>query len=140
MTIPKKIEIRTPTGQKTEKLSVNFENFRLKLYINSSILYPNYDIIENNRVIVPFGITFTKHEYHEVSVTYQDNDIPSKVKMSEDEFYNSLIQMGYGVTCIESFTTDDGDNVILTMRALCEEPIAAERRMDFGEDNSITDN
>ncbi len=138
--IPKRKEIRTPTGKKTEHLSINFENFQLKLFINSSILYPNYDIIENNRIIVPFGPTFTKKEYIEVDVTYEENDIPLMQKAYESEFYASLSEKGYPVNYTESFINDTGDSVHLTMRALCEEPIAKERRMNFGEDNSGTDN
>ncbi len=140
LTIPKKNEIRTPTGRKCEKLSINFENFRLNLYINSSILYPNYDIIENNRSFVPFGITFTKHEYAEVEVSYEDNHIPLLQKQHEDEFYLALTKKGFTINHTESFITDNGESVTLTMRALCEEPIAQERRMNIGENYSLTDN
>lgn len=138
--IPKKKEIRTPTGASLEHLSINFKNFQLKLYINSSILYANYDIIENNRIIVPFGPTFTKKEYIEVAVTYEENNIPLMQKAYESEFYASLTEKGYPINYTESFINDTGDEVSLTMRALCEEPIAAERRMNFGENYSGTDN
>ncbi|MBQ8540724.1 MAG: sporulation protein YqfD [Clostridia bacterium] len=138
--IPHKNEIRTPTGNKFERLSINFEKFRLKLFINSSILYENYDIIENNRTFAPFGATFTKTEYHEVLVTYEENDIDSMKKSCEEEFLAELSAKGFPVVYSESFINDDGEKVTLTMRALCEEPIAKERRMNFGEDNSGTDN
>lgn len=139
VTIPKKKEIRTPTGEKIEHLSINFKNFQLKLFINSSILYPEYDMIENNRVFIPFGATFTKKEYIEVDVTYEDNNIPLMQKAYETEFYKSLTDKGFSVNYTESIINDSDKAVTLTMRALCEEPIAVERRMNFGEDNSITD-
>lgn len=138
--IPKKKEIRTPTGAKLEHLSINFKNFQLKLYINSSILYTNYDIIENNRIIIPFGPVFCKREYIEVDVSYEENNIPLLKKAHEDEFFSSLSQKGYPVNYTESFINDMGESVSVTMRALCEEPIAQERRMNFGENNSGTNN
>lgn len=136
--IPKRKEIRTPTGEKTEHLSIKFKNFQLKLYINSSILYPDYDIIENNRIIIPFGPVFTKKEYREVNVTYEENNLSLMQKEYEGEFYTSLSQKGYSVNYTESIINDTGDSITLTMRALCEEPIAIERRMNFGENNSGT--
>ncbi|MBR5535171.1 MAG: sporulation protein YqfD [Clostridia bacterium] len=138
--IPKKNEIRTPTGRKTEHLYINFKNFPLKLFINSSILYTDYDIIENNRIIVPSRLSFTKKEYIEVDVTYEDNNISALQKTHESEFYTSLSQRGFSVSYTESVINDTGDSVSLTMRALCEESIAKERRINFGENNSVTDN
>lgn len=138
--IPRKNEIRTPTGNKIEHLSINFKNFPLKLYINSSILYENYDIIENNRTFVPFGVNFRKTEYHEVLVNYEENDLESLKKQHEAEFVKELSEKGFPIVYSESFINDNGDKVSLTMRALCEEPIAKERRMNFGENNSGTDN
>lgn len=138
--IPKKKEIRTPTGEKKEHLSIKFKNFLVKLYINSSILYPNYDIIENNRIIVPFGPLFIKKEYIAVDVKYEENNIPLMQKAYESEFYSSLSEKGYSINHKESFINDMGNNVHLTMRALCEEPVATERRMNFGENYSGTDN
>ena len=140
VTIPKRNQIRTPTGEKTEHLSINFENFRLKLFINSSISYPDYDIIENNRIFLPFGPTFTKTEYVAVDVSYEENDIDLIKKEYENVFYSSLSNKGYPINYTESFINDKGDYVALTMRALCEEPIARERRMNFGENSSGTDN
>ncbi len=140
VTIPRKNEIRTPTGNKIEHLSINFKKFPLKLYINSSILYDNYDIIENNRTFVPFGVTFRKTEYHEVLVTYEENNLDHLQKQHEAEFIKELSEKGFPIVYSESFINDNGDKVFLTMRALCEEPIAKERRMNFGENYSGTDN
>lgn len=138
--IPKKKEIRTPNGEKVEHLSIKFKNFLVKLYINSSISYPDYDIIENNRIIVPFGPLFTKKEYIAVDVTYEENNIPLMQKAYESEFYASLTDKGYSINYKESLINDKGDSVHLTMRALCEEPVATERRMNLGENYSGTDN
>ncbi len=140
VTIPLKREIRTPTGNKTEHLSINFEKFQLKLFINSSILYQSYDIIENNRVIVPIGATFTKKEYIEVDVTYEDNNIPLIKEQYENEFYKELTDKGYLIDYTQSYLTEYDTYVTLTMCAMAEEPIAQERRMQFGENNSITGN
>lgn len=138
--IPKKREIRTPTGQKTELLSVNFKNFHLKLYINSSILYQNYDIIESNRSLPLIPVIFNKTEYREVKVSYHDNDIARLQSYYEKEFSDYLTAQGFTINYTESDLNDTGDEVVLTMRALCREPIAQERRMNIGEDNTITDN
>lgn len=140
VTIPLKKEIRTPTGNKTEQLSIIFEKFQLKLFINSSILYQSYDIIENNRVIAPFGVVFNKKEYVEVDVKYEDNDIALLQSNYENDFYARLSAQGYTIDYTESYITQQDGYVTLTMGAMVDEPIAHERRMQFGENNSGTDN
>lgn len=139
VTIPKKTQIRTPTGNETEHLSVNFSKFNIKLFINSSILYENYDIIEDNRSIVLFGVNFNKKVYREVTVTYTPNNMEKLKKEQENIFVASLVNEGAKVNHTEFFESDNGDDITYTMRALCEVPIARERRMNLGENNSITD-
>lgn len=138
--IPKKNEIRTPTGKKTEHLSIKFKNFTLKLFINSSILYPKYDIIVNRRILSFIPVAFVKEEYTEVSVTYEDNDINHLMSAENKAFKESLEKDGHKVTYTEYDITDNGDYYIVTIRALCEEMVAAERRISHGENYQSTDN
>lgn len=139
-TIPKNNEIRTPTGEKTEHLTINFSKFPLKLFINSSILYQEYDIIEYNRDFPLLPVSFNKRVYHKVNVTYTDNDITEAVTDCTKDFTETFTQKGYSVGEIESYLSDEGDSVSLTLRALCEEPVAVERRMYIGENYNSTDN
>lgn len=137
--IPKKTEIRTPTGEKIEHLAINFSNFDVKLFINSRILYPEYDMIEVNRCFQPLGISFNKKEYRRVKVTYTENDTE---KLCEDAllaFHTELDEKGFVIKHTQFAVSEDGEAVYFTMQALCEEPIAAERRIEFGEDYYSTD-
>lgn len=137
--IPKQTEIRTPTGQKKERLKINFSKFNIKLFINSSIEYQKYDIIEEVRPLLFLPVSFAKTTYEEVTVTYSDNDTNALIEDSKRSFSEELGAQGFTVTYIEAAEEDAGDNIRVTLRALCEENIAAERRMDLGEDNSITE-
>ncbi|MGM9550897.1 MAG: sporulation protein YqfD [Clostridia bacterium] len=138
--LPKKEEIRTPTGNQTEHLIINFVNFPIKLFINSSILYTEYDIIDYSRKIPFIPLSFDKKEYREVSVTYKENDINSLVQKETEEFKSELMQKGLYADNIESYLSDEGDSVLVSLRTLCEEPIGVERRINIGEDNFSTDN
>ncbi len=137
--IPKQTEIRTPTGRKKERLKINFSKFDIKLFINSSIEYQKYDIIEEVRPLLFLPVSFAKTTYREVTVAYSDNDTNALVEDSKRSFSEELGAQGFTVTYIEAAEEDAGDNIRVTLRALCEENIAAERRMYLGEDNSVTE-
>lgn len=128
--IPKKNAIRTPTGEKKQHLTIFFKNFPLKLFINSSILYTNYDIIENNRSLGFLPVTFNKKEYYEVDVTYEDNNALIMRDECEQSFYKELSDKGYSISHNESFMLDKGDSYLLTVRAVCEEPIWIEKQTE----------
>ncbi len=138
--IYKKEEIRTPTGEKCEHLTINFLNFPIKLFINSSILYPEYDIIDYSRDFLFFPVSFNKKEYREVTVTYKDTDIEKLIENHKAVFYNELIQKGLSVDTIDIYSADMGDYLSITLKSLCEQPIGIERRINFGENYSGTDN
>ncbi len=139
ISIPKKKEIRTPTGKKTQHLSIIFSKFPIKLFINSRILYTNYDIIVSSRTLSFIPITFKKEDYREVTVTYQDNNIDILAAEYLNEFKNSLSAKGYSIISSRWYVTDNGDSCLLTMNVLCEEMVATERRINFGENNSVSD-
>lgn len=139
VTIPKKKEIRTPTGRKSQHLTINFLNFPIKLFINSRILYTNCDIIVSSRTLSFIPVTFKKEDYVEVSVTYRDNSISQLSEEYMGSFKNELINKGYSITSAQSYVEDKGDYVLLTLQVLCEEMVATERRIQFGENNSVTD-
>lgn len=138
VTIPKKQEIRTPTGRHLERLSINFSDFCVKLFINSRISYKEYDIIEKKRAMPLIPISFNKNVYEEVDVTYLDNDISEQTKKCEADFCARLEASGALVTYSETSIADSGESVAVTVRALCEEDIAIERRMNFGENTEPT--
>lgn len=138
--VPKKKEIRTPTGNQTERLSVNFKNFNIKLFINSSILYPKYDIIEDNRSVGFLPLSFTKQTLKEVTVSYEDNDISAISSDFEKKFAEELERDGKKVTYIEAFTSEDGNEYKITARAICEFDIAEERRINIGENHTVPNN
>ena len=102
-------------------------------------MYPEYDIIEDNRSIRPFGLNFNKKTIHEVEVSYYNTDIEKTQAKYQSEFISALTDSGASITFTENFTSDAGDDVLFTVRALCEVPIGLERRINIGEDNSISD-
>ena len=138
--IPKKNEIRTPTGKKMEHLSIFFSNFELKLFINSSILYSKYDMIESNRGLGILPVIFCKKIYQEVNVRYEDNDIKALTDSYISEFTNELIGASVPILHTEHTLTEKDDMYLLTIRVLCEKKISIERRMNLGENNPITNN
>ncbi len=138
VSIPKVKEIRTPTGAFTERLSVKFSDFLLKLFINSRISYQTYDIIEEENSFPFLPAVFVKTTVKEVNVTHENQDIASLVKKSEDEFTSSLKDAGIAVKEITSNQTDLGGSVSVTIRALCDEDVALERRMNVGENITVT--
>lgn len=140
VTVPSKTQIRTPTGQKSEHLSINFLNFNIKLFINSRILYREYDIIEYNRHIGFLPVSFNKKVVQEVDVSYKDNDISLMAQGVEADFRKELESEDKKITYIETFTSRNGDEYIITSRALCEFDIAEERRINLGENYPVTDN
>ena len=140
VSIPKKNEIRTPSGKKTEHLSIKFANFTLKLFINSSILYPNYDIIVSRRILTFAPVAFIKETYKEVDVSYSDNDIQKSISLHKADFIKALEKEGHRVTYTEFSLQDEGDFYTVTLRALCEEMVATERRISHGENFTVTDN
>ena len=135
--IPKTTCIRTPTGQKTQHLTVKISNFPVKLFINSRILYPNYDIIESKRKIKKLPVTFTKTEYVEVSLTYEENDTDFLIRQAENDFIKTCETDAVSVSHIQSQSVDCGDYILLTVSLLCEEDIAKERRIYLGENNTV---
>lgn len=124
--ISKEKEIRTPTGEKTQHLTIFFSKFPLKLFINSRILYSNYDIIESRRSFSFLPVTFYKKEYAEVTVTYEDNNIDLVKEKAFDDFILLLERQGYVVNLTESYELDMGGYIRFTMRALCEESVGKE--------------
>lgn len=136
--IPKKNEIRTKTGEKTQHLTIKISNFPLKLFINSSILYENYDIIISNRSLSFLPVTFNKVDYEEVLVDYEENDITAECERVKNDFINSFYMKSISVNNVLSDIQDKGDYVLFTVRLLCEEHIAEERRIFLGEDNTVT--
>lgn len=137
VTVPQKKEIRTPTGENFERLAINFKNFRIKLFINSSILYPKYDIIEYNRNISFLPVVFTKQVIKNVTVSYVPTDLESEKSALCSAFTHELESSGKKVTYIETFTSENGDECTITARAICEFDIAEERRINIGENYTI---
>ncbi len=137
--IPLKKEIRTPTGENFERLTINFKNFRIKLFINSSILYPKYDIIEYNRNVSFLPVVFTKQVIEKVDVSYINSDLSLEASSLIENFTEQLESSGKKVTYIETFTSEDGDECTITARAICEFDIAEERRINIGENYTIAD-
>lgn len=139
ISVPKKNEIRTPTGKELERLSINFSKFNIKLFINSRIPYPKYDIIEEQRFLPLLPVSFLKTTYREVEAAYSDNDVNALIEKSKADFSEELALKGITPSHIEASSFDTGDDFLVTVKALCEENIAQERRMNFGEDNTLTE-
>lgn len=139
ISVPSKTQIRTPTGEKIEHLSINFSNFNIKLFINSRILYPEYDIIEYNRRVGFLPVSFNKKVIQKVDVSYKENDISLIAQKSEADFKKELEDEGKKITYIETFISRNGDEYVITTHTLCEFDIAQERRMNLGENYSVAD-
>jgi similar to stage IV sporulation protein len=137
--IPKIREERAPTGAKFEHLSINSSKFNIKLFINSRIKYQKYDIIEERHRPIFLPIYFDKTIYKEVEVSRFENDVAALAEEAKNSFCASLAENGADVTYSSVTTSDEGDALRAEIRALCEETISTERRINFGEDNSITE-
>lgn len=139
VSIPKTKEIRTPTGLSKELLSIKFSDFSLKLFINSRIPYQTYDMIERENSFAPLKLSFVKTTVKEVNVSYKEQDTALLAKKSEDEFRASLENRGIVVKSISSALSDEGAYVKAVHRALCEEDVSLERRMNFGENSKTSE-
>ncbi len=139
LSFPNKTQIRTPTGKNYQRLSINFEKFLIKLFINSSILYPEYDIIEYNRSIPYLPVTFIKEEIAEVSVSYKDNDTNLLAEKEKEAFCSLLSEKGFLIKDTAMTRHNLPDSTEYTLKVLCEKPIATERRINIGENTTGTD-
>lgn len=86
--IPKKREVKTPTGRATQILGARFKKKYIKISLNSSILYPKYDRIQKENNIL--GIKFVKDTYYEIKTSYEPNDASAEAERFAAECAKAL--------------------------------------------------
>lgn len=86
-----------PTGQKTEKTSINFFGLRINFYLDSGNRYPTCDIIKQNRQLTLFGKklpisieTVTEYELVADSRSLTEDELQEKVLQHLREYEETV--------------------------------------------------
>jgi similar to stage IV sporulation protein len=134
--------VKDYTGEVETKRAIIIAGKRINLYFNSSILWPGYDKITYEKNLrLPTGnvlpITFVRETYS----AYDAVEIELTVEEAEEVLQERLTaelaeEIGSGEILKTDFETAvENGTVTVTMRAECEEQIAAQR--DFTADEMI---
>ena len=117
--IPKKEVKKIPTGNKKNVFSVNFKKNNVKFSLNSGISYSDYDKIEKT-VKIPFlPVSFSKTEYHEADVIYEDVDTARAIKEHRKNFTQALEKENMNILSVTEDSENLPDRIKVTFNAQC---------------------
>ena len=133
--IPKKILVKTPTGNKKSVFGINFKKNNIKFSLNSGISYTEYDKIEKIIKIPLLPVSLFKQTYLEVCVTEKANDTEAQKGKHKTAFTNSLAKKDVEIITLSESAEETDTSLKVTFTAEYRVKADKEIPISKGEQN-----